>query len=38
MAEAKRTIVIPITPCLLGIVMFALFFCFVDINYFESGT
>ena len=32
MAEDKRIIVILIGPCLLGIVMFALFFCFMDVN------
>ena len=31
MAEDKRIIVIPITSCQLGIIMLALFFCFVDI-------
>ena len=37
MAEDKRTIVIPIRPSKLGIVMLGLFFCFLDINYFGSG-
>ena len=37
MVEDKRIIVFPIRPCELGIIMFALFFCFMDINYFGSG-
>ena len=37
MAEDKRTIAILIRPCILGIVMFALFFCFMDVNYSGSG-
>ena len=37
MAEDKRTIVILIRVRKQGFVMFPLFFCFMDINYFRSG-
>ena len=36
--EDKRTNGILIGLCLLGIVMFALFLSFMDINYFGSGV
>ena len=37
MAEDKRTIVILIRVRKQGFVMFPVFFCFMDINYFRSG-